>query len=82
MTSEDHTAHTGQSAIETEQEIRDSLVVKKIVCKNCGKQPVAGWKGGKIHLVCDCGTRELPEDIVPNHEWMPEDVRWTVVEDA
>lgn len=65
----------------TEQEIRDKLFVKKIECKNCGTQPVAGWKDGSIQLLCECGGRELPDDAVLNHDWMPDNVEWTVIDE-
>lgn len=64
---------------ELESEVRDRLMVKRVECKTCGQQPVVGWKN-RIHLVCDCGSRVLPGEALLKHEWMPEDVQWTVVE--
>lgn len=64
-----------------EQKIRDRILIKKMECKNCGTQPVAGWKNSQIQFTCECGGRVLPEDTVLNHEWMPDDVEWTVIDE-
>jgi len=70
-----------QSTSDTEQTIRNKLLVKQIECKNCGTQPAAGWKDGSIQLVCKCGSRELPDTAVLTHDWMPDDVEWTVIDE-
>jgi hypothetical protein len=61
----------------------DEPGLNRVVCKNCGVYPQVYWDTEieTIALVCSCGERVVPRDAVMEHDLMPDDVSWQVVDD-